>query len=70
MDAADRAQDTLDRAMRRFETRKQARPSPARLEPVCHDCGDWIPDGRLRLYPFALRCAECQGYYDEAIARD
>ena len=69
MDAADRAQETMDRAIRQFERRRHAPPSPARLEPVCEGCGDWIPDGRLKLFPFATRCAECQGYYEEAMTR-
>lgn len=60
MDATDRAQANLDRAMERFEQRQQVRPSPARLEPTCHDCSDLIPLARLQAEPTATRCIVCQ----------
>lgn len=69
MDDADRAQQQMDRAMARFENRQQARPSPARLEPACTDCGDWIEPARLKVFPYAVRCAECQGFYEGAMTR-
>lgn len=64
MDDADRAQQQMDRAMARFENRSQQRPSPARLEPVCTDCGDWIEPARLKVFLYAVRCAECQQFFE------
>jgi len=32
---------------------------------VCIDCGDAIGAVRKKAAPYAMRCAECQGYYDK-----
>ena len=67
--------DDADRAQAQAEWMEQYRASHRRKHVMrandfCEDCGDWIPDSRLRLFPFATRCAECQGYYDQQVTRD
>lgn len=67
-DNADRAQENDERVMRRFESR----PTPVRdlrASTDCVDCGDDIETARLKIFPYALRCAECQSYYEEAMTR-
>jgi len=68
MDDADRAQENLDRAMRRYQTR----PAPVhhfRLSTECADCGDDIALARLKIFPYAIRCAECQQYHEGNMTR-
>lgn len=62
-DNADRAQENDERAMQRFQKRAKAPPS-FRSRTECLDCGDDIDAARLKIFPFALRCAECQSYYE------
>ena len=61
-DDADRAQDYIDRAMRHYQTRPITPTAQFRLTTDCIDCGDDIPAARLKIFPYATRCAECQGY--------
>ncbi len=35
----------------------------------CQDCGKQIPQKRLQLVPFALRCVDCQRQHDTARTR-
>lgn len=32
---------------------------------VCIDCGDAIGADRKRAAPYAMRCTECEGYFDK-----
>jgi len=63
-DSADRAQDYLEAAMRFYARRpqpdKQAPLRPSRISGECVDCGEDIDPGRLKIFPYAVRCAECQ----------
>lgn len=63
-DDADRAQDYLDRAMRQYHTRPLTPAAQFRITTDCIDCGDDIPLARLKIFPYATRCAECQGYFE------
>jgi phage/conjugal plasmid C-4 type zinc finger TraR family protein len=63
-DDADRAQEYLDRAMRRYQTRPITPHAQFRQSTDCNDCGDDIPMARLKIFPYAVRCAECQGYFE------
>lgn len=62
-DNADRAQENDERAMSRFEKRDQS-TLRFRVATECVDCGDDIAPARLKIFPWALRCAECQTYYE------
>lgn len=64
MDDADRAQENIERAMRVFERRKPDALRPSKLGNECADCGDLIALARLKIFPYAMRCAECQNYSD------
>ena len=68
-DDADLAQDYIDRAMRSYYTRRMPPAQQFRASTECADCGDDIPPERLKIFPDAIRCAECQGYYEESITR-
>jgi DnaK suppressor protein len=63
-DSADQAQEYLEAAMRVYAGRpqpdKQAPLKPGRVSGECVDCGDDIDPGRLKIFPYAVRCAECQ----------
>ena len=65
-DNADRAQEYLETAMRFFARRpqpdKQVPLNPSRVSGECVDCGDDIDPGRLKIFPYTVRCAECQAY--------
>ena len=62
-DDADRAQVQLER----FEyRRKPARAHVARLSDDCLDCGDAIESARLKAVPHAIRCAECQAFFEQS----
>ena len=69
-DAADQANAALERAMDRYQS---ARPPDTWTSPreqgECADCGDSIEPERLRIHPFAVRCVECQQFYEEAMTR-
>lgn len=63
-DNADRAQENDERVMRRFESR----PTPVRdlrASTECMECGDEIAPARLKIFPYAIRCAECQGFFEQ-----
>lgn len=62
-DDADRAQENIDRAMRRYEKRPMT-VARFRASTSCMDCGDDIPLARLKIFPYAVRCQECQTYYE------
>lgn len=64
MDDADRAQENIERAMRRYEKRPMTVAS-FRASTGCMDCGDAIPLARLKIFPYAMRCAECQKYHED-----
>lgn len=72
-DSADQAQEYLEAAMRFYARRpKPIDSGPIRVSGIaaeCADCGDDIDPARLKIFPHALRCAECQGYYEESITR-
>lgn len=36
---------------------------------ICSDCGEAIPEARLRAYPAAKRCRECQELKEQARSR-
>ena len=63
MDDADRAQENIDRAMRRYEKRPMSVPT-FRASTDCFDCGDPISLARLKIFPYAVRCQECQTYHE------
>lgn len=64
MDGADEAQlvETLDRevALRRAVQRHREAQVIKDGQVVCRDCGDPIPDERLKAVPGACRCTQCQ----------
>lgn len=63
-DSADRAQDIDERAMSRF-ARLDPAPLRLRVGTDCVDCGDDIAPARLKIFPWALRCGECQGLLEQ-----
>jgi RNA polymerase-binding transcription factor DksA len=67
-DDADRAQENIDRAMRRYERRPMSVPT-FRESTDCFECGDPISLARLKIFPYAVRCAECQGYFEQSVNR-
>lgn len=46
----------VDEALARLATGEYA---------ICIDCAGNIPDVRLRAAPWASRCVQCQGHYDD-----
>lgn len=62
-DNADRAQENDERAMQRYERRPMSVPT-FRESTDCFECGDPISLARLKIFPYAVRCAECQSYYE------
>lgn len=62
-DNADRAQENDERVMRRFENRA-ATVHDLRVSTDCMDCGDAIEAERIKLMPYATRCAECQQWHE------
>lgn len=57
-----------DNALRARELRARALSAEATLmleRGVCPDCGDAIEAERLRIIPDAVRCADCQGAWEQ-----
>lgn len=70
-DDADRANDYIDAAMLRFARRQaQSAIRPNHLSTECTDCGDEIEAERIKIFPHATRCVECQGYYERSRTHD
>ena len=65
-DAADRAQEQLERAQAAFE---QQRPAPAVSAMICADCGEAIEEARRAAVPGCSRCACCQVEYEREVRR-
>lgn len=63
-DDADRAADADERAMAQFQA-QQARLVESlqgydpRLPVQCVDCGEDVPEARLRAFPRTRRCVDC-----------
>lgn len=63
MNDADRAQENIERAMRNYEKRPMRVPT-FRESTDCFECGDPISLARLKIFPYAVRCAECQSFHE------
>lgn len=65
MDAADRAQQEVDVELAEHLARQQrAAALDAPGNSVCADCNEPIPLARRRALPSAIRCINCQAWFE------
>lgn len=74
MDEGDYAKDWQNKfEARALAAHRASRPAETAHEMdgvrLCLDCGDEIPPLRLQARPEAVRCAECQGYWEVRASR-
>jgi phage/conjugal plasmid C-4 type zinc finger TraR family protein len=58
MDSIDRANELIQRTMELY--RRPITPHGAPLRTHCSACGETIEPARLKVFPHALRCIDCQ----------
>lgn len=60
-DVADRAQAQMEQ-LAALQQKYQAKPTWLVLNAVrfCDDCGEKIPEARIKAVPYCVRCVDCQ----------